>query len=106
VSPGETALPFHRKRPMYEAPTKKMLKYCGDELDPKKSRTLLDYHPVEVARQMALVSRAEFCARATERADVARLVEGRGRRARARLPEHQAHHQSSSTASAAGWRRK
>jgi hypothetical protein len=23
-----------------------MLKYCGDELDPK-SRTLLDYHPVE-----------------------------------------------------------
>jgi hypothetical protein len=53
VSPGETALPFHRKRPAYEAPTKKMLKYCGDELDPK-SRTLLDYHPVEVARQMAL----------------------------------------------------
>jgi hypothetical protein len=43
-------LPFHRKRPAYEAPTKKMLKYCGDELDPK-SRTLLDYHPVEVARQ-------------------------------------------------------
>jgi hypothetical protein len=28
-----------------------MLKYCGDELDLKKSRTLLDYHPVEVARQ-------------------------------------------------------
>ena len=45
-----TALPFHRKWPAYEAPTKKMLKYCGDELDPK-SRTLLDYHPVEVARQ-------------------------------------------------------
>jgi hypothetical protein len=39
VSPGETALPFHRKRPAYESPTKKMLKYCGDELDPK-SRTL------------------------------------------------------------------
>ncbi len=51
VSPGETALPFHRKRPAYEAPTKKMLKSCGDELDPKKSRTLLDIHPVEVARQ-------------------------------------------------------
>jgi hypothetical protein len=50
VSPGETALSFHRKRPAYEAPTKKMLKYCGDELDPK-SRTLLDDHPVEVARQ-------------------------------------------------------
>jgi hypothetical protein len=63
VSPGETALPFHRKRPAYEAPTKRMLKYCGDELDPK-SRTLLDYHPVEVARQMALVVRADFCARA------------------------------------------
>jgi hypothetical protein len=27
-----------------------MLKYCGDELDPK-SRTMLDNHPVEVARQ-------------------------------------------------------
>ena len=104
VSPGETALPFHRKRPAYEAPTKKMLKYCGDELDPK-SRTLLDYHPVEVARQMALAGRADFCARATERADVARLDEGRGRRARARLPERQAQHQTSSTASAAGWRR-
>jgi hypothetical protein len=50
VSPGETALPFHRKRPAYEAPTKRMLKYCGDELDPK-SRTLLDDHPVEVTRQ-------------------------------------------------------
>jgi hypothetical protein len=48
---------------LYEAPTKKLLKYCGDELDPK-SRTLLDYHPVEVARQMALVVRADFCARA------------------------------------------
>jgi hypothetical protein len=92
VSPGEKALPFHRKRPAHEAPTKKMLKYCGDELDPK-SRTLFDYHPVEVARQMALVVRADFCARATERADVACLDEGRGRRARARLPEHQAHHQ-------------
>jgi hypothetical protein len=44
VSPGETALPFHRKRLAYEASTKRMLKYCGDELDPKKSRTLLDYH--------------------------------------------------------------
>jgi len=44
------SLPFHCKRPAYEAPTKKMLKYCGDELDPK-SRTMLDYHPVEVARQ-------------------------------------------------------
>jgi hypothetical protein len=51
VSPGETAFPFHRKRPAYEAATKKMLKHCGDELDPK-SRTMLDYHPVEVARQM------------------------------------------------------
>jgi hypothetical protein len=90
---------------LYEAPTKKLLKYCGDELDPK-SRTLLDYHPVEVARQMALVVRADFCARATERADVARLDEGRCRSARARLPEHQAHHQTNSTASAAGWRRR
>jgi hypothetical protein len=44
-----------------------MLKHCGEELDPK-SRTLLDYHPVEVARQMALAARADFCARATERA--------------------------------------
>jgi hypothetical protein len=35
---------------LYEAPTKKLLKYCGDELDPK-NRTLLDYHSVEVARQ-------------------------------------------------------
>ncbi len=100
-----TALPFHRKRPAYEAPTKKMLKYCGDEVDPK-SRTLLDYHPVEVARQMALATPRRLCARAAERADVARLDEGRDRRARARLPEHQAHHQTSSTASAAGWRRK
>ncbi len=61
-----------------------MLKYCGDELDPEKSRTLLDCHPVEVARQMALAARFDFCARAAERADVARLDEGRGRRARAR----------------------
>ena len=51
VSPGETALTFHRKRPAYEAQTKRMLKYGGDELDLKKSRTLLNYHPVEVARQ-------------------------------------------------------
>ena len=49
-----------------------------------------------------------FCARAAERADpdVARLDEEHGRRARARMPEHQAQHQTSSTASAAGWRRK
>jgi hypothetical protein len=94
VSPGETALPFHRKRPAYEAATKKkkMLKYCANELDPK-SRTLLDYNAVEVARQIALAARAEFCARSTERADVARLDKGRGRLARAQLPEHQAHHQ-------------
>jgi hypothetical protein len=59
VSPGESALPFNRKRPAYEESTKKMLKYCGDELDPK-SRTLLDYHPVEVARQMALAASADF----------------------------------------------
>jgi hypothetical protein len=71
VSPGETVLPFHRKRPAYEAPTKKMLKYCGDELDPK-SRTLLEDHR-SIARQMALAARADFCACATERADVARL---------------------------------
>jgi hypothetical protein len=37
-----------------------MLKYCGDELDPKKSRTLLDYHSVEVARQMALAGARRF----------------------------------------------
>jgi hypothetical protein len=55
---------------------------------------------------MALAARADFCARANERADVAQLDEGRGRRARARLPEHQAHHQTSSTASTAGWRRR
>jgi hypothetical protein len=59
VSPGETALPFHRKRPAHEAPTKQMLKYCGDELDPK-SRTLFDYHPVEFARQMAVAARGDF----------------------------------------------
>jgi hypothetical protein len=105
VSAGETALPFHRKRPAYEAPTKKMLKYCGDELDPK-SRTLLDYHPVVRRGRMALAARTDFCARAIERADVARLDEGRVRCARARLPEHQAHHQTSSTASAAGRHRK
>ena len=93
VSPGETALPFHRKRPAYEAPTKKMPKYCGYELDPKKSRTLRDYHPVEVARQNGAGGAT---------LDVARLDERRGRSARARLPEHQAHHQTSSTASAAG----
>ncbi len=81
VSPGETALPFHRKRPAYEAPTKKMLKYCGDELDPK-SRTMLDYHPVEVAWQMALAARADFVlVRPSEL--MSRLDEGRGRRARA-----------------------
>jgi hypothetical protein len=45
-----TALPFHRKWPAYEATTKKMLKHCGDELDLKKSRTMLDYHSIEVAR--------------------------------------------------------
>jgi hypothetical protein len=39
VSPGETALPFHRKRPAYEAANKERLKHCGGELDPK-SRTL------------------------------------------------------------------
>jgi hypothetical protein len=49
VSPGETALPFHRKWLAYEASTEKMLKFCGDELDPK-SRTLLDYHPVVRSR--------------------------------------------------------
>jgi hypothetical protein len=37
-----------------------MLKYCGDELDPK-SRALLDYHPIEVARQMALAARRLLC---------------------------------------------
>jgi hypothetical protein len=68
-----------------------------------KSRTLLDYHPVEVARQMALAAGADFCARATERADVARLDV---RRARAQLPEHQRIINQCSTASAAGWRRK
>ncbi len=54
-----------------------MLKYCGDELDPKKSRTLLNKHPVEVAHGGG--GRADFCARATERVDpdVARLDEGR-----------------------------
>jgi hypothetical protein len=36
-----------------------MLKYCGDEHDPK-SRTLLDDHPVEVARQVALATRTDF----------------------------------------------
>jgi hypothetical protein len=74
--------------------------YCGDELDPK-GRTLLDYHPVEVARQSAefvLVRPSELMSRA--------WMKDAGRRARARLPEHQAHHQTSSTASAAGWRRK
>jgi hypothetical protein len=59
VSPGKKALPFHRKRPAYEAPTKIMLKYCGDELDPK-SRTLLDYHPVEVAAEWRWWRRADF----------------------------------------------
>ncbi len=58
VSPGETALPFHRKWPAYEAPTKKMLKYCGVELDPK-SRTLLDYHPSRSRGRMALAARAD-----------------------------------------------
>jgi hypothetical protein len=82
-----------------------MLKYCGDELDPK-SRTLR-LPPVEIARQMALAARADFCARATERGDVARRDEGHGRRARARLLEHQAHHQTSSTHQPlAGWHRK
>ncbi len=56
--------------------------------------------------RMALAARADFCARSTERADVARLDEGRGRRARARLPEHHSGSSSSSTASAAEWRRK
>ncbi len=101
VSPGETALLFHRK---YEAPTKKMLKYCGVELDPK-SRTLLDYHPVESrgrwrwrgAPTFELVRPSELMSRA--------WMKGRGQRARARLPEYQAHHQTNSTASAAGWRR-
>jgi hypothetical protein len=49
-----------------------MLKYCGDELDPK-SRTLLDYHPVEVARQM--VRRLFVLVRASE--VMSRLDEGR-----------------------------
>jgi hypothetical protein len=82
-----------------------MLKYCGVELDPK-SRTLLDYHPSRSRGRMALVARAEFVlVRSCELMSRA-WTEGRGRRARARLPEHQAHHQTSSTASAAGWRRK
>jgi hypothetical protein len=50
-----------------------MLKYCGDELDPK-SRT-----PGRGRAEMALTARADFCARAAERADVARLDEGRTR---------------------------
>jgi hypothetical protein len=50
VSPGETVLPVSPQAAGVEASTKKMLKYCGDELDPK-SRTMLDYHPVEFARQ-------------------------------------------------------
>jgi hypothetical protein len=105
VSPGETALPFHRKRPAYEASTKKMLKYCGDELDPK-SRTLLDYHPVEVARQNGAGGARRLCARATERADVACLDEGRGRRATRATARTSSASSTSSTASAAGWRRK
>jgi hypothetical protein len=60
VSPGETALPFHRKRPAYEAPTKKMLKYCGDEHDPK-SRTLLDNHLVVVAAEWRWRRAPTFC---------------------------------------------
>ncbi len=91
-----TALPFHRKRSAYEAPTKKMLKYCGDELDPK-SRTLLDYHSVEVAREMALAARADFVlVRPSELMSRARMKDA-GRLARAQLPEHQAQHQTSST---------
>jgi hypothetical protein len=56
---SETAQPFYRKRPPYEAPSKKMLKYAVDDADPK-SRSLLDFHPVEVARQLALVAHADF----------------------------------------------
>jgi hypothetical protein len=96
--------PFHRKRPAFEASTKKMLKYCGERAR-SKSRTLLDYHPVEVARQMALAVRADFCARATERADVARLDEARPTRTRATARTSSAS-STSSIASAAGWRRK
>jgi hypothetical protein len=78
-----------------------MLKYCGDELDPKKSRTLLDYHSVEVARQMALAARADFV-----------LVPPSELLSRAWMKDaadaHTRDCPSSSvfTASAAGWRRK
>jgi hypothetical protein len=48
VSPGETA---PQAAGLRGADHENMLKYCGDELDLKKSRTLLNYHPVEVARQ-------------------------------------------------------
>jgi hypothetical protein len=67
-----------------------MLKYCGDELDPKRTLLLLDYNLVEVAQQMALAARADFSARATElRAWMKDAADAHG----SRLPEHQAHHQ-------------
>jgi hypothetical protein len=85
---GETALSFHRKRSAYEAPTKRMLKYCGVELDPK-NRTLFDYHPAEWRwwrrADFVLVRPSELMSRAwmKDAAD-----------AHARLSQHQAHHHS------------
>ncbi len=56
---AETALPYHRERPLHETPTKKMLKYHVDDAEPR-SRSVLDFHPLEVARQLALAAHDEF----------------------------------------------
>jgi hypothetical protein len=87
------------------ASIKKMLKHCGEELDPK-SRTLLDYHPVEVARQMALAARADFVlVRPSELMSRAWMKDAADAHARD-CPNIKRIINQCSTASAAGWRRK
>jgi hypothetical protein len=55
-------VPFHRARPAHETPSKKMLKYTdAADIDPK-ARTVLDFHPIELARQLALAAHECFVA--------------------------------------------
>jgi hypothetical protein len=59
---SESAVPFHRSRPAHETPSKKMLKYTdAADIDPK-ARTVLDFHPIELARQLALAAHECFVA--------------------------------------------
>ncbi len=83
-----------------------MLKYCGDELDPK-SRTLLDYDPVEVARQNGAGGARRLCACGEPSELMSRGWMKDAADAHTRdCPNIKRIINQSSTASAAGWRRE